>query len=129
MASAKQGYPVVSRLLGRKAPTGLLPATLLGHLNEELRAVVHKVDRLTPTIVEVVVKAPMAARAFPSWTVLSIAEFRDAGAEGRTTTLAMEGLALRGACRPGARAAIDHRTGDGGSSDLCALLQPGEPVI
>ncbi len=27
MASAKQGYPVVSRLLARRAPTGLLAAT------------------------------------------------------------------------------------------------------
>src|SRR5258708_3531975 len=54
MASAKQGHPVVSRLLARKAPTGLPAEALLSHLNAELRAVVHHVERLTPTIVEVV---------------------------------------------------------------------------
>ena len=37
MASAKQGYPVVSKLLARKAPTGPLAETLLGYLNDELR--------------------------------------------------------------------------------------------
>src|SRR5260221_14397709 len=64
MASAKQGYPVVSRMLERRKGLGISPATLIARLNAELRPVVHAVNRLTPTIVEVVVRAPMAARAF-----------------------------------------------------------------
>jgi NAD(P)H-flavin reductase len=130
MASAKQGYPVVSRLLARKAPTGLLPGVLLGHLNGELRAVVHKVERLTPTIVEVVVKAPMAARAFHPGQFYRLQNFETLALKAGQTTLAMEGLALTGA-------KVDREQGllstivleMGGSSDLCALLQPGEPVI
>jgi NADPH-dependent glutamate synthase beta subunit-like oxidoreductase/NAD(P)H-flavin reductase len=130
MASAKQGYPVVSRLLARKAPTGLLPAVLLDHLNAELRAVVHKVERLTPTIVEVVVKAPMAARAFRPGQFYRLQNFETLAPKAGGTTLAMEGLALTGA-------KVDREQGllstivleMGGSSDLCALLQPGEPVI
>jgi NAD(P)H-flavin reductase len=130
MASAKQGYPVVSRLLSRKAPTGLLPEALLAHLNEELRAVVHKVERLTPNIVEVVVKAPMAARAFHPGQFYRLQNFETLAPKAGGTTLAMEGLALTGA-------KVDREQGllstivleMGGSSDLCALLQPGEPVI
>jgi NADPH-dependent glutamate synthase beta subunit-like oxidoreductase/NAD(P)H-flavin reductase len=130
MASAKQGYPVVSRLLARKAPTGLLPGTLLEHLNEELRAVVHKVERLTPTIVEVVVKAPMAARAFHPGQFYRLQNFETLAPRAGGTILAMEGLALTGA-------KVDRKQGllstivleMGGSSDLCALLKPGEPVI
>jgi len=130
MASAKQGYPVVSRLLARKAPTGLLPETLLSHLNAELRAVVHKVERLTPNIVEVVVKAPMAARAFHPGQFYRLQNFETLAPQAGGTTLAMEGLALTGA-------KVDREQGllstivleMGGSSDLCALLQPGEPVI
>ncbi len=130
MASAKQGYPVVSRLLERKAPTGLLPAALLGYLNEELRAVVHRVERLTPTIVEVVVKAPMAARAFHPGQFYRLQNYETLAYKCGGTTLAMEGLALTGA-------KVDREQGllstivleMGGSSDLCALLQPGEPVI
>src|SRR5436190_7718499 len=64
MASAKQGYPVVSRMLARQPASEISPGALIARLNEELRAVVHAVNRLTPTIVEVVVRAPMAARAF-----------------------------------------------------------------
>ena len=130
MASAKQGYPVVSRLLARKAPTGLLPETLLGHLNEELRAVVHKVERLTPTIVEVVVKAPMAARAFHPGQFYRLQNFETLALKAGATTLAMEGLALTGAHVDRERGLLSTIVLEmGGSSDLCALLQPGEPVI
>jgi NADPH-dependent glutamate synthase beta subunit-like oxidoreductase/NAD(P)H-flavin reductase len=130
MASAKQGYPVVSRLLARKAPTGLLPATLLGHLNEELRAVVDKVERLTPNIVEVVVKAPMAARAFHPGQFYRLQNFETLAPKAGGTTLAMEGLALTGAKVDRERGLLSTIVLEmGGSSDLCALLQPGEPVI
>ena len=64
MASAKQGYPVVSRMLARQRPSQVSPAALIARLNEELRPTVREVNRLTPSIVEVVVRAPMAARAF-----------------------------------------------------------------
>ena len=39
-------------------------AKFLARLNRDLRAVVHEVRRLTPTIVEVVLRAPVAARRF-----------------------------------------------------------------
>ncbi len=46
MASAKQGYPVVSTLLSRRAPSDPKPADLLHRLNGELRAIVREVIRL-----------------------------------------------------------------------------------
>src|SRR5262249_30490170 len=64
MASAKQGYRVVSRVLAKRQASAIAPETLVARLDDELRATVHAVNRLTPTIVEVVVRAPMAARAF-----------------------------------------------------------------
>ncbi len=127
MASAKQGYPVVSRALARTQPQ---PGGLVEKLNHELRAVVHDVVRLTPTIVEVVVKAPMAARAFRPGQFYRLQNYETLAARANGTTLAMEGLALTGA-------SVDRQAGllstivleMGGSSDLCALLKPGEPVI
>jgi NADPH-dependent glutamate synthase beta subunit-like oxidoreductase len=62
MASAKQGYPVVSRVLARHEASAPRPTALLQKLNAELRAVVDDVIRLAPNIVAVVVKAPTAAR-------------------------------------------------------------------
>jgi len=130
MASAKQGYPVVSRTLARNAPD----KANLQQLNGELRAVVHDVVRLTPNIVEVVVKAPMAARAFKPGQFYRLQNYETLAvhANGSTTptTLAMEGLALTGASLDRQRGLLSTIVLEmGGSSDLCTLLKPGEPVI
>jgi NADPH-dependent glutamate synthase beta subunit-like oxidoreductase/NAD(P)H-flavin reductase len=130
MGGAKQGYPVVSRMLARRSPASPEPAVLKTQLDDELRARVHAVERLTPKIVEVVVKAPMAARAFQPGQFYRLQNYETYAQKVDGTTLAMEGLALTGAW-------IDREQGllstivleMGGSSDLCTLLQPGEPVI
>jgi NADPH-dependent glutamate synthase beta subunit-like oxidoreductase/NAD(P)H-flavin reductase len=156
MGGAKQGYPVVTRMLSRvTATTGPTATALVARLNDELRATVHDVVRLTPNIIEVIVRAPMAARAFQPGQFYRLQNFEalaarvNCGSGGNTraadapaehaqrsapqplgTVLAMEGLALTGA-------AVDRERGllsmivleMGGSSDLCALLKPGEPVV
>jgi NADPH-dependent glutamate synthase beta subunit-like oxidoreductase/NAD(P)H-flavin reductase len=130
MASAKQGYPVVSRLLSRRAPSGPPPAELLKKLNYELRAVVREVIRLTPNIVEVIAQAPTAARAFRPGQFYRLQNYETLAPRVDGTVLGMEGLALTGA-------SVDRQQGllstivleMGGSSDLCALLKPGEPMI
>jgi NADPH-dependent glutamate synthase beta subunit-like oxidoreductase/NAD(P)H-flavin reductase len=130
MASAKQGYPVVSRMLARLPAPGPSPAALIARLDDELRATVHAVNRLTPNIVEVVVRAPIAARAFRPGQFYRLQNYETLARRMNGTALAMEGLALTGA-------AVDRERGllstivleMGGSSDLCAQLAPGEPVI
>ena len=130
MASAKQGYPVVSRMLSRQPASEISPSALVARLNEELRAVVHAVNRLTPAIVEVVVRAPTAVRAFRPGQFYRLQNYETLSRDADGTRLAKEGLALTGA-------AVDRERGllstivleMGGSSDLCAQLAPGEPVI
>src|SRR5579872_6124803 len=130
MGGAKQGYPVVSRVLARGAPSEPAPEAMRARLDDELRPRVERVERLTPKIVEVVVKAPMAARAFQPGQFYRLQNYETCAERIDGTTLAMEGLALTGAW-------IDRDQGllstivleMGGSSDLCALLQPGEPVV
>jgi NADPH-dependent glutamate synthase beta subunit-like oxidoreductase/NAD(P)H-flavin reductase len=130
MSSAKQGYPVVSRVLARRPAAAPTPEALVGTLQDELRATVAEVVRLTPNIVEVVVRAPMAARAFRPGQFYRLQNYETRAAFVDGTRLTMEGLALTGA-------AVDRERGllstivleMGGSSDLCALLRPGEPVI
>ncbi len=70
MASAKNGYPKVVELFAETLEKqGTLPQAekdsifdnLVATLDEQLRAYVVKVERLTPTIVDVVVKAPLQA--------------------------------------------------------------------
>ena len=130
MGSAKQGYPVVSRTLARLGKTEPEPAALIAKLNDELRPTVHDVVRLTPTIVEVIVRAPIAARAFQPGQFYRLQNYEALAPRSKDTILGMEGLALTGA-------SVDFEKGllstivleMGGSSDLCALLKPGEPVI
>ncbi len=131
MASAKQGFPVVSRVLAERA--GHTPqenARFLATLNDELRARIERVERLTPTIVEVVVRAPIAARQFKPGQFYRLQNFESLAAHPQGTRLAMEGLALTGAWVDRERGLVSTIVLEmGGSSDLCALLRPGEPVV
>jgi NADPH-dependent glutamate synthase beta subunit-like oxidoreductase/NAD(P)H-flavin reductase len=131
MASAKQGYPIVSRLLGKIAPASSLgDSVFLAHLNDEFRATLVRVERLTPTIVEVVVRAPAAARRFRPGQFYRLQNFETLARGVDGTRLAMEGLALTGAWVDRERGLVSTIVLEmGGSSDLCTLLKPGEPVI
>ncbi|NVK19972.1 MAG: FAD-dependent oxidoreductase [Methylocystaceae bacterium] len=131
MASAKQGYPVISRMMEKLPENRCDGARLVKTLNEDLRATVVDVVRLTPTIVEVIIKAPAAARKFRPGQFYRLQNFENhaiRSADG--TLLAMEGLALTGA-----HVDVDHGLISlivlemGGSSNLCAHLENGEPVI
>ena len=85
MGSAKQGYPVVSRVLAqRRAEARRRRNWSTTARIDELRAVVHEVIRLTPNIVEVVVRAPMAARAFQPGQFYRLQNFESAGAAHAT---------------------------------------------
>ena len=113
----------VSRILARRDAVKPTPAALVTKLNDELRAVVREVIRLTPTIVEVIVRAPMAARAFEPGQFYRLQNYETLATRACGSVLAMEGLALTGAW-------VDKEQGllstivleMGGSSDLCALL-------
>jgi NADPH-dependent glutamate synthase beta subunit-like oxidoreductase/NAD(P)H-flavin reductase len=153
MASAKDGYRHVVDLFPevqmqdaalQSARDAKLRA-LFASLDASLVATVHEVNRLTDTIVEIVVRAPMAARKFQPGQFYRLQNFEtfapmvaidrkgdgngtpDIHTEGR---LAMEGLALTGAW-------VDTEAGllgtivleMGGSSRLCASLRSGEPIV
>jgi NADPH-dependent glutamate synthase beta subunit-like oxidoreductase/NAD(P)H-flavin reductase len=131
LGGAKQGYPVVSRVLERVRPASeLSDGQFIGRLNEELRATVHEVVRLTPLIVEVVVKAPLAARRFRPGQFYRLQNFEMLAPHTDGTRLTMEGIALTGAWVDAGRGLISLITLEmGGSSDLCVLLKPGDPVV
>ena len=89
-----------------------------------------RVDRLTPTIVEVVVEAPAAARNFEPGQFYRLQNYEARSKKVDGTLLTMEGLALTGAWVDKDKGLLSLITLEmGGSSDLCTLLEPGEPVI
>jgi NAD(P)H-flavin reductase len=132
MGSAKQGYPVVSRVLDaqtRPPPRSTTPR-FLAELNATCARWCTRCVGMTPTIVEVVLRAPVAARRFQPGQFYRMQNFEAHAMRVPGTTLAMEGLALTGAW-------VDREQGlisvialeMGGSADLLAYLQPGEPVV
>jgi NADPH-dependent glutamate synthase beta subunit-like oxidoreductase/NAD(P)H-flavin reductase len=131
MGGAKQGYPVVSRVLAARAPAAAGSDEHFAQaLREDLRATVHEVVRLTPNIVEVVVHAPAAARKFQPGQFYRLQNYERYAAHVDGTRLAMEGLALTGAWVDRERGLVSTIVLEmGGSSDLCGLLRPGEPVV
>lgn len=139
MASAKNGYPkVVALFEDELKERGKLPQAekdaifdkLEATLDEQLRAYVVKVERLTPTIVEVVVRAPLQARKFRPGQFYRLQNFETTAPVVGGKRLMMEGLALTGAW-------VDEEKGllsmivleMGTSSRLCSLLKEGEEVV
>jgi NADPH-dependent glutamate synthase beta subunit-like oxidoreductase/NAD(P)H-flavin reductase len=143
MASAKHGYGHVVRLFEDEI-AALDPAAqperescwkaMIERMDDELLARVERVVRLTPTIVEVIVRAPAAARHFHPGQFYRLQNFERLSphveTHGHRAALLMEGIALTGAWVDRERGLLSLITLEMGvSSRLCAYLQPGEPVV
>ena len=163
MASAKDGFPKVRALFADALAT-LDPATqserdaawtrLVERLDNDLLAFVEDVVRLTPTIVEVIVRAPAAARRFRPGQFYRLQNYesvaRRVGLDGAAAAgeaarwggrvdgvrrvdgvpLLMEGIALTGAWVDTDRGLLSLIALElGVSSRLVAYLQKGEPVV
>jgi NAD(P)H-flavin reductase len=139
MASARDGYPRVIALFAREiaalAPAGQKERDtrwrqFTRFLDSELVARVSEVRRLTPTIVEVIVHAPSAARKFEPGQFYRLQNYETCAEQRKGTRLLMEGIALTGAW-------VDREKGLlslialelGVSSRLVSRLKPGEPVV
>jgi NAD(P)H-flavin reductase len=140
MASAKHGYRHVTALFppddhgyDNEVRTSRDRAwtSLTATLDRELLARVEWVERLTPTIVEVVVRAPAAARHFHPGQFYRLQNFEaltDRAAD--RSPMLMEGIALTGAWVDREQGLLSLITLElGVSSRLCAYLKPGEPVV
>ena len=139
MASARSGYPHVCALFsaaelhpdagGQPARDAEFTATC-ATLSTAFRPEVVRVERLTGNIVEVVLKAPMAARHFKPGQFFRLQDFEVDARMERGIKLGMEGLALTGAW-------VDKEQGllalivleMGGSSSLVRQLKPGQRVV
>jgi NADPH-dependent glutamate synthase beta subunit-like oxidoreductase/NAD(P)H-flavin reductase len=137
MASAKDGYKTVAALFAHEVlDPAAQPArdaawqAFRARLAGELEAVVHEVKRLTPTIVEVVVRAPLAAKKFNPGQFYRLQNFEMFARVVEGTRLAMEGLAMTGAWTDPDKGLLSMIALEmGASSKLMATLRVGEPVV
>jgi len=138
MASAKDGYPRVVKLHegairatdpNRQPSRDASLRALFFRLDDLLVATVVEVNRLTPTIIEVIARAPMAAQGFEPGRFYRVQNFESNAPRIDETVLATEGIALTGAW-------VDKEEGlislialeMGTSSRLCAEWQPGDRI-
>ncbi|MEQ1870062.1 MAG: FAD-dependent oxidoreductase [Vicinamibacterales bacterium] len=139
MASAKDGFSKVVDAFSSEL-AALDPSAqperdqawqaLVSALDAELLATVEDVVRLTPTIVEVIVKAPAAARHFEPGQFYRLQNFEALARRASGVPLLMEGIALTGAWVDKEKGLLSLITLElGVSSRLVAFLKKGEPVV
>jgi NADPH-dependent glutamate synthase beta subunit-like oxidoreductase/NAD(P)H-flavin reductase len=139
MASAKDGHPEIycifqeefARQIAEDQPERERDWVLFAEsLDEQLVAEVVDALRLTHQIVEVVVRAPLAARNFHPGEFYRLQNYETFAEEVEGIKLTMEGIALTGAWVDRERGLVSLIVLEmGGSSRLCSLLEPGEKVV
>jgi len=139
MASAKDGYPYIVKLFanelacldaGQQAQRDAQLHDLQDRLDAAFLAHVVEVKRLTPTIIEVIIKAPAAAKNFEPGQFYRVQNFESLAPIREGTSLAAEGLALTGAWVDKEQGLVSLITLEmGSSSRLCATWQTGDPLV
>ncbi len=137
MASAKHGAVQIARLFNQhiaRAETRPVPldkfTKLTTSLDETLIPHVVAVNRLTPKIVEVIVKGRYVARKFQPGQFFRLQNYETSAPVVDGMRLTLEGIALTGAWVDTERDLLSMIVLEMGvSSRLCAVLKPGEPVV
>jgi NADPH-dependent glutamate synthase beta subunit-like oxidoreductase/NAD(P)H-flavin reductase len=132
MASAKLGYEKIVEIFAdaSEETDSKNFDKLIEKFDKEIRAFVVKVERLAPSIVEVIVKAPLQAKKFKPGQFYRLQNFESKAPTIGGKKLLMEGLALTGAWTDPEKGLLSMIVLEMGvSSRLCAFLKEGEEVV
>jgi NADPH-dependent glutamate synthase beta subunit-like oxidoreductase/NAD(P)H-flavin reductase len=139
MASAKDGYPYIVDLFAeqlagldasQQAERDAKLRTLQQQLDETFLAHVVEVNRLAPTIIEVVIKASAAAKNFKPGQFYRVQNFESLAPVRENTVLAAEGMALTGAWVDTEQGLVSLIALEMGSSTrLVSTWQVGDPLV
>jgi len=139
MASALHGYKQIARLFEREVAAQDMEeqperenawVRFAEVIEDGMRATVVDAIRLANRIVEVIVRAPMAARNFKPGQFYRLQNYEGTAEVVEGIRLTMEGLALTGAWTDPERGLISIIVLEmGGSSRLCSTLEPGEEIV
>jgi NADPH-dependent glutamate synthase beta subunit-like oxidoreductase/NAD(P)H-flavin reductase len=139
MASAKDGYPYIVKLYERELAN--LNTADQAHRDQQWREFQHQLDdvllariveinRVTPTIIEVIVRAPLAAKHFCPGQFYRVQNYEALAPILEGTVLVTEGLALTGAWVDKEQGLISLIALEmGSSSRLLAQWKPGDPIV
>ncbi|MDQ5870970.1 MAG: FAD-dependent oxidoreductase [Acidobacteriota bacterium] len=138
MASAKVGYRAIAAVLNGSSGSVMLPdaardaewAAFRSKMEDRFTARVVEVRRLTPTIVEVVVRSPAAAENFQPGQFFRLQNLETHAPRLDGSPLLIEPLALTGAWVDAGEGLLSLIALElGASSRICSVLKPGEPVL
>ncbi len=138
MASAKAGYRAIAEVLDGHLPASDEPdehrdaewESFRARARDRFTAQVVEVRRLTPTIVEVIVRAPAAAENFQPGQFFRLQNLETYAPSIGGSPLLIEPLALTGAWVDAERGLLSLIALElGASSRICSVLKPGEPVL
>lgn len=144
MASAKHGYKKIAELFKQEITEAEHEArtntpseeksdelrSFFTMLNDNFRAEVVDVQPLTETIVEVIVRAPFAARKFQPGEFYRLQNYEADAVTVRGMKLSMEGLAMTGAWTDPERGLLSMIVLEvGASSRLMRFLKRGQRVV
>lgn len=134
MASAKNHYKSISNSLATKITKPENSSAFFNRLDDLFLAKVHEINILTPNIIEIILKAPSAAKEFKPGQFYKLQNYEVLAPTtkkgGLKTVMAMEGIALTGAWVDKEKGLISTIVLEmGGSSNLCRLLKKDEPVV
>ncbi len=129
MASAKNGYPLITQTL-KNINSQDNKEEFFRNLEKNLLAEIVEIKRLTPTIIEIIILAPLASKKFLPGQFYKLQNYEINAKKKDDYILAMENIALTGA-------SVDKEKGTislialemGGSSNLCKNLKKGEQVM
>lgn len=132
IASSMRAYPQIMATLDAAQSRGEQAELqdFRSQMQQNLQARVVEVRRHSPSVIEMLVRAPMAARNFRPGQFFRLQNFETGSPWFEGTRLQTEGLALSGA-------QVSAETGlvslmileTGASSRLCATLQPDQAVV
>lgn len=132
IASAKKTYPDIMRALSEAGQTmggeEDYPS-FAKRMQDEFSAVVHTIVRHTPSVIEIEVKAPLAARNFLPGQFYRLQNFETLAPCVGNTVLQTEGVAVLGRQVDHSRQTLNFLILEqGASSRILATLKPGEPI-
>lgn len=141
LASAKDGYEKVVEIFekdisGLKCDPDSVSARenkfrdLISNLDNGLIATVEKVIRLTPSIIEIIIKAPFAVKKFNPGQFYRLQNYETNAMHMNGNVLTMEGLAMTGSLTDTEKGLLSIIVLEMGvSSRLAAYLKKGERVV
>lgn len=129
VASGKRTYPQIIKTMSVGVGNEAEYLAFRAKMQDLLSARIEGVQRRSPSVVEIKIRAPLAAKKFRPGQFFRLQNFETQAAIVGGTRLQTEALAMRGASVDSDNGIVSFMILEvGASSRLCATFRPGDPI-